>query len=105
MSFGGNDPINTLAQWEIGKIETDVLAKIGAGIIIAVVFIVAAVFGEDAAEFVFGAAMISLVIGFVVCVVAAIKYAIFGPSQRSVDRAFARGTAGLHKAMGPNWRA
>ena len=83
MSFGGNDPINTLAQWEIWKIEADILAKVAGWIIVAVLFIICAVWGEDACEYAFGAVMVSLVITFVVCLVGAIKYAIFGPSQAS----------------------
>jgi hypothetical protein len=104
MAHGENDPINTLSQWEIWRIEADVLAKVAGGIITGVLLIIAAIWGEDACEFAFGTVMVSLVIGFVVAVILAIKYAVFGPSQATVDRAFARGNAMLHKAMGPNWR-
>src|SRR5580698_6641178 len=100
MSVGGNDPVNTLARWWLWKIEVDIAAKALSWVIVAVLLIIAGVWGKDACEYAFGTVMVSLVVGTLVCAVVAIKEVIFGPSQRSVDRAFARGSAGLHKAMG-----
>ena len=104
MSGNENGPVNALTQLWLWKIEIDIIGKVLGCIGIGVIIIVITVFGVHNGTIVIRVVVGSLAIGCVDRIIFHIKNAIASPSQRSVDRAFARGSAMMHKAMGPNWR-
>jgi hypothetical protein len=86
-----NDPINTLAQWEIWRIESKILGTILGVVFLLVLVVLEGFFALSPMTIVYGIAVISVP-------VLVVRFARGGRST-----AYDEGVKMMHKAMGPDW--